>query len=145
MRVFLDANVLFSAAYRETGSMRAFFELAAAGACTLVSSAYAIEEARRNVALKHAPRTGDLDALVATLEICSEPRGATLSWALTTGLPGKDAPILAAAVDARCHVLATGDRTDFGRLFGRRVRGTLVMLPAEAIGLLIGAPFIPSR
>jgi predicted nucleic acid-binding protein len=140
VRVFLDANVLFSAAHRQTGSMRAFFELAAAGACTLVSSAYAVDEARRNVALKHSARMADLEALVATLEVCPEARAATLSWARTTGLPHKDAPILAAAVDARCHLLATGDRTDFGPLFGRRVRGTLVMLPAEAIGLLIAAP-----
>ena len=50
----------------------------------------------------------------------------------------KDAPILAAAVEAHCHVLATGDRADFGALLGRRMRGTVVMLPAEAIELLIG-------
>jgi uncharacterized protein len=139
VRVFLDANVLFSAAYRETGSVRAFFGLADAGACTLVSSAYAIEEARRNVVLKHPQRVRDLEALVAILETCPEPSAATLAWASNTGLRGKDAPILAAAVDAHCHVLATGDRSDFASLFGRRLRGTLVMLPADAIGLLIGA------
>lgn len=87
MRVFLDANVLFGAAYRETGSVRAFFALAAAGA---------------------------------------------------QRLPAKDAPILAAAIDARCHHLVTGDRTHFGALFGRRLRGTVVMLPVDAIGLLAG-------
>jgi predicted nucleic acid-binding protein len=139
VRVFLDANVLFSAAYRDTGSVRAFFALAEAGACTLVASAYAIEEARRNVALKHPQRMRDLDALVAALETCPEPSAATLAWAVRTGLREKDAPILAAAVDAHCHVLATGDRTGFASLFGRRVRGTLVMLPVDAIGLLIGA------
>lgn len=137
MRVFLDANVLFSAAYRDTGSVRAFFALADAGACTLVASAYAIEEARRNVALKHPQRVRDLEALIAAVETCPEPSSATLAWASRSGLRDKDAPILAAAVDAHCHILATGDRTDFASLFGRRLRGTLVMLPAEAIGLLI--------
>jgi predicted nucleic acid-binding protein len=53
-------------------------------------------------------------------------------------LAANDAPILAAAIDARCSILATGDRTDFGRLMGKRVRGTLVMLPAEALDLLLG-------
>ena len=139
MRVFLDANVLFSAAYRETGSVRAFFDLAAAGACSLVSSAQAIEEARRNLAAKHPDRVRDLDLLLASVELGSEPRASTLAWAATTGLPPKDAPILASAVEARCHILATGDKTDFGPLLGRRMRGTVVMLPADAIDVLLGS------
>jgi uncharacterized protein len=138
MRVFLDANVLFSAAYRETGSVRAFFALAATGACKLVSSAHAMEEARRNIAAKHPGRSLDLEALLAQIELCPEPSTATIAWAAQQGLPPKDAPILAAAIEARCQVLATGDRSDFGVLLGRRLRGTLVMLPADAIELLLG-------
>lgn len=138
MRVFLDANVLFSAAYRETGSVRAFFDLANAGACSLVSSAHAEEEARRNVAAKQPDRVADLERLLGEIETCPEPRPATIAWALDSGLPPKDAPILAAAVEARCQILVTGDRTHFGALFGRRMRGTMVMLPADAIELLIG-------
>lgn len=138
MRVFLDANVLFSAAYREAGSVRAFFALQAAGACTLVSSAHAVEEARRNLAAKHPHRLPDLEELVASLELGPQPRPATLAWAGETGLPPKDIPILAAAVDARCHILATGDRSDFAALFGRRLRGTVIMLPADVIALIIG-------
>jgi predicted nucleic acid-binding protein len=137
MRVFLDANVLFSAAYREKGSVRAFFILAAARACTLVTSAHAAEEARRNLAARHPDRVAELEKLLGTLEVCPEPRPATLAWASTTGLPQKDAPILAAAVDARCAILATGDRSDFGTFFGKRMRGTVVLLPAEAIDLLL--------
>ena len=138
MRVFLDANVLFSAAYRETGSVRAFFLLADAGACELVSSGYAVDEARRNIRAKHPERTGDLESLLGRLALCREPAPATLAWAATHRLPPKDAPILAAAIDARCHLLVTGDRTHFGALFGRRLRGTVVMLPVDAIGLLVG-------
>lgn len=138
MRVFLDANVVFSAAYRETGSVRAFFHLAAAGACTLVTSAYAVEEARRNLALKHPRSLRDLETLVEAMELCDEPSPATIAWAAAAGLPTKDAPILAAAAEAGCHILATGDRSDFGTLLGKRMRGTLVMLPAEAIGLIVG-------
>ena len=137
MRVFLDANVLFSAAHRETGSVRAFFDLANAGACTLVSSPHAVEEARRNVAAKHPDRVSGLEQLLGQIEACPEPGKATIAWAAATGLPPKDAPILAAAIEARCQILATGDRSDFGALFGRRMRGTVVMLPADAIELLI--------
>jgi|SRR5207253_7930413 len=116
MRVFLDANVLFSAAYRETGSVRAFFLLADAGACELVSSGYAVDEARRNIRAKHPERSADLESLLGRIALCPEP----------------------AAIDARCHLLVTGDRTHFGALFGRRLRGTVVMLPVDAIGLLVG-------
>lgn len=137
MRVFLDANVLFSAAYRETGSVRAFFDLANAGACTLVSSPHAVEEARRNVAAKHPDRVSDLEQLLGQIETCPEPGTATIAWASASGLPPKDAPILAAAIEAGCQILATGDRSDFGALFGRRMRGTVVMLPVDAIELLL--------
>lgn len=136
MRVFLDANVLFSAAYRETGSVRAFFQLAAAGACTLVASGYAVEEARRNLAARHPARQDDFARLA--LEICPEPAPRAVALAAREGLPAKDAPILAAALESGCHVLVTGDRGDFGPLFGRRIRGTLVMLPVEAMELLLG-------
>jgi uncharacterized protein len=138
VRVFLDANVLFSAAYREKGSVRAFFALAHAGTCSLVSSRHAIEEARRNLALKHPARLDDLEALLRSVEVVPEPRESMLVWAASTGLPPKDIPILAAAVESRCHVLATGDRTDFGALFGRKLRGTVVMLPADVIEVLLG-------
>ena len=139
MRVFLDANVLFSAAYRETGSVRPFFKLARAGACQLASSGYAIDEALRNIRAKHPSREADLHALLADVTLCGEPRHATLEWARSQGLPAKDAPILAAAVDSRCALLVTGDRSHFGRLFGRRLRGTVVLLPVEALELLVGA------
>ena len=139
MRVFLDANVLFSAAYREANSVRAFFALARARACTLVSSAHAMEEARRNVAAKHPSRAADLEALLVEVELCPEPRPETLSWASGNDLPAKDAPILAAAADARCQILATGDRTHFGKLFGKRMRGVLVTLPVDAIDLVLPA------
>lgn len=137
MRVFLDANVLFSAAYRETGSVRAFFALARGDACTVTSSAYAVDEARRNIRAKHPDRMPDLELLVSELALCGEPSPATLAWVAANHLPPKDAPILAAAIDASCHLLATGDRTHFGTLFGKRVRGTVVALPVEAIEILI--------
>lgn len=138
MRVFLDANVLFSAAYREAASIRVFFELAEVGECVLVSSPHAIEEARRNIASKRPDRLADLEALLARIEVCKEPGERRVAWAASLGLPAKDAPILAAAVESRCPILVTGNRTDFHALFGRRLHGTLVLLPTEALELLIG-------
>jgi hypothetical protein len=45
-RIFLDANVLFSAAYRENSGLVEIWRLKGV---RLLSSSYAIEEARRNL------------------------------------------------------------------------------------------------
>ena len=138
MRLFLDANILFSAAHRATGSVRIFFRLAAAGACELVSSSYAIDEARRNIARKYPERVPDLEALAASVVVCAEPTQDNIAWAGAQKLPPKDAPILAAAVQAGADVLVTGDQTDFGHLYRRTLRGTEILSPVAAIERIIG-------
>lgn len=137
MRLFLDANILFSVAHRDTGSVRIFFQLAAAGACELVSSPYAIDEARRNVTRKYPERLVDLEALIARLATCVEAAPENIAWAATCGLPAKDAPILAAAVQAGATLLVTGDQKGFGQLYGQTLRGTQVLPPIAAIGQII--------
>jgi hypothetical protein len=47
----------------------------------------------------------------------------------TLPLPEKDRPVLAAAIHHRCAALVTGDRTHFGPLFGKTVRGTTIHSP----------------
>ncbi len=81
MRVFFDANILFSAAHRAENSVRVFFRLAELDACELIASAFAVDEARRNIARKHPARLADLDALLAHLAICEEAGAADLRWA----------------------------------------------------------------
>jgi predicted nucleic acid-binding protein len=139
MRVFLDANVLFSAAYRTENSMRDIFRLAEAGSCEIVASAFAVDEARRNIARKQPGKAGELESLVASIGICQEGSAEAVQWARTTGLPGKDAPILAAAVQARADFLVTGDRSDFGHLYGKKLRGTEVLPPSKAIERILAA------
>ncbi|EXJ16197.1 hypothetical protein D779_0502 [Imhoffiella purpurea] len=46
--MFLDANILFSAAYRDGSPALLLFELASAGRCRLVTSAFAWDEAYIN-------------------------------------------------------------------------------------------------
>lgn len=131
-RVFVDANVLFSASYRAASALVRLWERADAG---IVSSAYAVEEAMRNAFVKpgedgHAKR---LTALVERTEVVvfEPPDGATLYIDTTVQLPDKDWPILLAAIDARCTHLLTGDASHFGELYGRRVGGVLVLRPGE--------------
>jgi len=137
MRLFLDANVLITAAHNPGGRAAALFALAQQGACTLLSSPHALEEARRNLKLKYAACAEALNGLLADTALEREAPSSLVAWALGQGLPLKDAPILAAAVQARSDVLVTGDRTRFGPLYGRSFEGVLVLSPAEALARLL--------
>ncbi|MGH9316932.1 MAG: PIN domain-containing protein [Thermoanaerobaculia bacterium] len=123
-RVFLDANVLFSAAYREGAGLLRLWELSETD---LLTSGYAAEEARRN--LTSAEARSRLEKLLAKVEILVEAPGERLPRSVR--LAEKDQPILRAAVAGRATHLLTGDLRDFGPLFGKRIRGVLIQTPAE--------------
>ncbi len=145
MRVFLDANILFSAAHRSENSVRVLFHLAEAGFCELIASAFAVDEARRNIARKVPAKATDLEQLIAQLAICQEPAGEDCRWARSAGLPDKDAPILAAAALARADMLVTGDRADFGALYEKKLRGVEVLPPRAAIEKILAEAIRPRQ
>jgi|SRR5579859_2076896 len=122
-RLFLDANVLFSAAYRPNAGLLELWKLRETILC---SSPYALEEARINLA-NEAQRTR-LAKLATDVQLFDE---AQRSLPKSVVLPEKDAPILLAALEARATHLLTGDLRHFGSYFGRRIEGILVLPPAE--------------
>ena len=125
--LFLDANVLFSAAYRPDAPIRRLWELSGA---RLITSPYAVEEARRN--LREAQQRGDLERLLASVSIVETSVDPGAHPILeTVRLPEKDMPILLAAVGARATHLITGDLTHFGPYYGRRIMGVLILPPAR--------------
>lgn len=123
-RVFLDANVLFSAAYRAGSGLVALWRL---DTSQLLTSAYALSEAERNLTREDQRRR--LAALARSCEIVSTPSLARLPSQVI--LPDNDQPILLAAIAAQATHLLTGDKTHFGRYYGRRLAGVLVLPPAE--------------
>jgi len=133
VKLFLDANVIFSAAHREEGRSQDLVALAQAGLCELLASRHAIEEARRNLELKSAGFEPRLAKALAQVTMVAEAPAALVEWGRAQGLPLKDAPILAAAVSAHADLLVTGDGRDFGHLFGHVLRGTRVVTPAAAL------------
>jgi predicted nucleic acid-binding protein len=133
LRLFLDANVLFSAAHNPGGNARALFSLAAGGGIMLMASCYAVEEAIRNIDLKFPACAAEFASLIERLSLAPEPSSALVGAAASAGLPDKDAPILAAAMAARADVLVTGDHRHFGSLYGSTVRNVLIVPPAEAL------------
>jgi predicted nucleic acid-binding protein len=132
-RFFLDANVIFTAAHNPDGNGRALFRLAAQQQLELVSSRYALEEAARNIAVKFPECVAEFNSLIARVLLVGEPSQAEIQLAAARRLPDKDVPILAAAIAARAAALVTGDRRDFGHLYGTTVEGVAILTPAEAV------------
>ena len=124
-RLFLDANILFSAAYRPDAGVTRLWLLADP---VLLTSDYAIEETRRN--LSEPDQLKRLNELLRSVE--SSP-AASLDPAMRADieLREKDWPILGGAVAARATHLITGDLKDFGPYFGAKLLGVMILRPAE--------------
>lgn len=134
MRIFLDANVLFSAAF-SNGAIRRLIHDIRGAAYVVVADRYVIEEALRNISVHRSESLEALHAIVTTLEIvptCYKlPRSVG-----NPGLPEKYIPVLATATAARCEILMTGDVRHFGSLFGTTLGGTTIRSPVDTARVL---------
>ena len=131
-KVFLDANVLWSAAFKEFSTLRKLWALPSG---SLLTSEYAAEEARRNLETHETPESErkqlllSLDTLLANMVVVPTPY--PLPEGLEKDLPAKDVPILAAAIEAKADFLITGDKQHFGAYFGRKLHGITVLRAAD--------------
>ncbi len=129
LRVFLDANVLFSAAYQEQAGLATLWKLRGVH---LVTSLYAVQEAATNLNKEDAQSR--LRDLIEEVEIISDALGIdtrTLDELAEIVLPDKDRPILAGAVAAEADFLLTGDLRHFERYFGQVLCGVQILRPSE--------------
>lgn len=124
--LFLDACVLFSAAYNPTSPLRRLWELPST---VLLSSSYAVAEAERNIAALRSERLSDLASLTKRLTLVAAARMPLPESA--SSLPEKDAPILLAAINAKATHLLTVDKKHFGPLCGQTIGGVLILSPAD--------------
>lgn len=123
-RVFLDANVLVSAALTPESRLR---ELWGRTDTRLICSPYVVTEARRNVDGEAAAR---LEGLINNLLVMpSEPSDFPLPP--DAQVPPKDRPVLLAAIASCSDWLLTGDATHFGDLYGRELGGVRISRPGE--------------
>lgn len=127
-RVFLDANVLVSAAWHAEGGLLVLWRLPDV---RLLTSGYAIVEADRNVI--NAGQRTRLHRLVQRLEIVDEPLPRRLPARII--LPAKDVPILLAAIDSGAKYLLTGDKDHFGTYYGQMIESVTVLRPATYLAL----------
>ncbi|MGH9744404.1 MAG: PIN domain-containing protein [Candidatus Acidiferrum sp.] len=126
-RLFLDANVLFSAAYRPDAGLFRLWKLPNVVLC---SSRYALEEARVN--LSTDSQRHRLVGLTAALRFFDSqathlPAGLPEDFSL----PEKDIPIFLAAIAASATHLITGDLRHFGPFLGKKIVGIHFIAPAD--------------
>jgi uncharacterized protein len=122
-RLFLDANVLFSAAYRPNAGLQKLWKLDDVWLCT---SRYALEEVRIN--LSDEAQRERLARLSMKLDFFD---AANRDLPDGISLPGKDVPIMLAAMVAHATHLVTGDVRHFGAYFGKKISGILIVSPGD--------------
>jgi predicted nucleic acid-binding protein len=122
LKVFLDSNILFSAAYRSPNGFERLWRL---DSVILLTSYYCVTEVKRNLATKQ--QLSLLDNLLPGVELVADCPEEQLPSVVM--LPGKDIPVLAAAMLCEADVLVTGDRRHFGPFYGSRQGSVRVESP----------------
>ncbi len=120
VRVFLDANILYSASLPD--SRLATFLKHLGRHAEMISNRYALAETERNLTLKCPESLERLARLVGEIRLVAHA-----PFDLPIKLPEKDQPILSGAIAGNADYLLTGDRKDFGHLFGKSVAGVGVV------------------
>lgn len=132
--MFLDANVLFTAAHNPGGKAAFVIELGTRGHWALATSRYALEEARRNLDRKFPQFVDGLRPLLRGVRFVEHRPALRFPAALTE----KDRPIFQAAVAWGATHLLTGDMKDFGPFMNK---------PEETFGIVVQtvAEFLRAR
>jgi uncharacterized protein len=126
-RVFLDANVLFSASYKPSKLIK-LWEMPN---IQLITSEYALEEAYRNLEIIRKESLPTLEFLVKTLEISKEVIDKSLNLYSDIKIVDKDKPIIVSAIFSKATHLLTGDKKHFGDILGKKIRGVLILTPSD--------------
>lgn len=115
MRIFLDANILFTAAHNPNGKAAFVIELGSAGHFLMFTSEYAREEALRNLSAKYPHCVPYLESLLQHVTITKTNPAAPCP----APLAAKDCAIFQAAATCRATHLLTGDIKHFGPMMNR--------------------------
>jgi uncharacterized protein len=134
IRLFLDANVVFTAAHNPSGKAALVIDLGSQKYWEVVSCSFAIDEARRNIIIKFPDCLERLDSLLT--KIRKVPSGSGRICPIP--LRQKDRPILEAAIRCKATHLLTGDIKDFGPFMNNpaRTAGVIIQSVSEFLANL---------
>lgn len=123
-RIFLDANILFSASLSLTSPMASLVLQSKVMGLRCLCSPAVLEEVVRNLKKKRPAGLKHLPRLLEAIELVPSPTG----QACPLPLPEKDRHVLLAAIAGKADVLITGDINDFGLYMNK---------PKQSAGVLI--------
>ncbi len=140
MRLYLDSNIAFSAALKD-GAIRRLLNDCLDNGHVLVMDGYIWEEVRRNMIVYCSSSLKYPHYLTTKVELHGTassigPEHAQTEYSLRE-IPRKDKPVIAAAAALGCDMLITGDRTHFGRFFGKHLLGVEIVSPMTAAKKLL--------
>ena len=124
IRLFLDSNVLFTAAHNPEGKASLVIELAAVGNWEVVTSAYCLAEARLNLEKKQPAALGRLSEVLGTVRLVPDVAGERC----TLSVPEKDRPVFASAQRCKATHFLTGDQRHFGPYMN---------IPKDTMGIVV--------
>ena len=131
MRIFLDANILFSASLESSHASRLAERLIERH--EVVTSAYAHEEALRNIRIKQGHRETAYLGFVRRIRIIK-----SVHERPDLPVEPKDQPILAGAMASGSDYLVTGDKRHFGHLYGKTLFGVTIVTVTMMARILEG-------
>jgi predicted nucleic acid-binding protein len=123
-RLFLDANVLISASWKDNSKVTRIWRIPEV---ELITSSYVIDECMRN--LPRVEQEDRLDNFLRSVRVVEFQQTPVLE--IPPPLPVKDQPVFAAALLSRADFLVTGDRKHFGEWYGTTLMGLRVEPPAR--------------
>ena len=136
MRVFLDGNVLFTAAHNPNGKAALVITLGSEG-FQLATNAYAKEEARRDLERKAPDRLQEFSRQLSWIRLVAD----NPSIPCPADLTDKDWQIYRSAHACKANVMLTGDHQGFGFLLnGRELGDGLLIEPVAYFLAALGAP-----
>ena len=127
--LFLDANVLISAAWKEGSEIAQIWQMEGV---RLVTSNYVMGEVQRN--LHQVSQIERLRGLMRLVQIVSSDKPLDIPELIA--LPEKDRPVLAGAIQAQADHLVSGDKRHFGPLYGKSICGVRITAPSELLAAL---------
>ena len=124
MRIFLDANVLFTAAHNPEEKAAFIIELGKEVYFSLFTSDVAYEEAKRNLDVKYPDCLPLLNEFITEITLFTADRTAPYP----AGLPEKGAIIFQAAVACEATHFLTGDLRHFGPLMNHPEQTAAILI-----------------
>lgn len=131
MRIFLDANILFSASANGSAT-RLLFDAVLKYTNECLTNPHAFEEAKRNIEAKRPQQLSEFKKISKSISVSN-----AFYTDFTADLPQQDIPILAGAIGSQCTHLWTSDKNHFGALYGKTIHDVQIISSILLADILI--------